>query len=232
MAHIHLEDGAFTPLWIIVWSLIAAGIIGAALLVIRRRKVPPRLVAIAAMCASVGFAVFQVEIPTPIGPVHMNFTPLIGILIGPSLGSLVVVVINIFSAAIGHGGWGMIAPNSLVNILEVSLAYYTFRLFRVRLRRDYFWSGLGATAIALTASAFLVVLIVAVSQIQGSQQTHEEIVGNLFVIAVLNTAAGIIEGVVTGYVVSFLGRVRPDLLEKRVRMGPAETAPAAATEAA
>lgn len=232
MAHIHLEDGAFTPFWIIVWSLTAAGLVGAILLVIRRKKVPPRLIAIAAMCASVGFAVFQVEIPTPIGPVHMNFTPLIGILIGPGLGSLVVLVVNMFSAAIGHGGWGMIGANTLVNIMEVSLAYYSFRFFKVKLRRGFYWSGFGASAIALTASALFVVLIMTVSEIQGSQLTKEEMVNNLLVLAALNTAAGAIEGVVTGYVVSFLGRVRPDLLERRVRRHAQEAAPAVATEAA
>jgi len=231
MAHIHLEDGAFTPFWIIVWSLIAAGLIGVTLLLIRRQKIPPRLVAIAAMCASVGFAVFQVEIPTPIGPVHMNFTPLIGILVGPGLGSLVVVVINIFSAAIGHGGWGMIGANSLVNVLEVSLAFYTFRLLRVKMRRSYYWSGWGSATIALTASAFFVVLIIAVSEIQGSQLSKEEMIGNLMVLAVLNAVAGAVEGIVTGYVVSFLGRVRPDLLERRVRLESEKMSPVAASEA-
>ena len=225
MAHIHLEDGAFTPFWIVAWSLAAAAIVGAVLLRMRGQKIPPRLISIAAMCASVGFAVFQVEIPTPIGPVHMNFTPLIGILVGPGLGSLVVVVINLFSAAIGHGGWGMIGANSLVNILEVSLAYYSFRFLRVRLRRSYYWSGLGATTLALTASAFFVVLIVAVSEIQGSSLSKGEMVGNLLILAALNTVAGVIEGVVTGYVVSFLGRVRPDLLERRLRLAEIPGAP-------
>jgi len=217
MAHIHLEDGAFTPFWIIVWTLIAAALIGAVLLLMRRQKVPPKLISVAAMCASVGFAVFQVEIPTPIGLVHMNFTPLIGILVGPGLGSLVVLVINIFSAAIGHGGWGMIGANTLVNMLEVSLGYYSFRLFKTKLRRGFYWSGFGATAISLTASAFFVVLIVALSEIQGSHLTKGELVNNVLVLAVLNTVTGLIEGVVTGYVVSFLGRVRPDLLDQHAR---------------
>lgn len=232
MAHIHLEDGAFTPFWIIVWSLIAVALIGTVLLLIRRQKVPPRLIAIAAMCASVGFAVFQVEIPTPIGPVHMNFTPLIGILVGPGLGSLVVLVVNIFSAAIGHGGWGMIGANTLVNILEVSLGYYSFRLFRMKLRRGFYWSGFGATTIALTASAFFVVLIVAVSEIQGSQLTKAQMVDNLLILAALNTVAGVIEGVVTGYVVSFLGRVRPDLLDRHARRIVEAPAPPLTAEAA
>lgn len=216
MAHIHLEDGAFTPFWIIVWSLIAAGLIAVVVLALKKDKVSPRSIAIAAMCASVGFAVFQVEIPTPIGPVHMSFTPLIGILVGPGLGSLVVFVINVFSAGIGHGGWGMIGANTIVNVVEVALAYYSFKLLKTKLKRGFYWSGFGATIISLTTSAFLVVLIVGVSEIQGSQLSREQMIGNLMVLAGLNTAAGIIEAIVTGYVVAFLGRVRPDLLDRRI----------------
>lgn len=214
MAHIHLEDGAFTPLWIAAWSLVAAALIATALLVLRRERLSPRNVAIAAMCASVGFAVFQVEIPTPLGPVHMNFTPLIGILVGPSLGSIVVLVINLFSAAIGHGGWGMIGPNSIVNIAEVLTAYYLFRMLRVRMGRSDKWSGFIATFLALALSALLVVVIVTISEIQGSELTREQTFANLTVLAAINIGAGAVEGIVTGYVVSFIGRVRPDLLAR------------------
>jgi cobalt/nickel transport system permease protein len=221
MAHIHLEDGAFTPFWLIVWNLIALAIMSAALYSLKRQKASPRRLAIASMCAAVGFAVFQIEVPTPVGPTHMNFTPLIGILVGPGLGSVVVLVVNVFSAAIGHGGWGMIGPNSIVNVTEVVLGYYAFRLFRSNLKRSHFWSGFGAAVIALTVSSFLVVAIVGISEIQGSTITRAETINNMLVIAALNIATGIIEGVVTGYVVSFLGRVRPDLLAHA--LGPEPT---------
>lgn len=212
MAHIHLEDGAFTPFWLIVWNLLALAVMSVALYALKRQRAPPRRLAIASMCAAIGFAVFQIEVPTPVGPAHMNFTPLIGILVGPSLGSVVVLVVNIFSAAIGHGGWGMIGPNSLVNVTEVVIGYYMFRLLRSRLKRGHFWSGFGATVTALTISSFLVVGIVGLSEIQGSSITRTETMNNMLVIAALNIATGVIEGVVTGYVVAFLGRIRPDLL--------------------
>lgn len=212
MAHIHLEDGAFSPVWLLIWSLIAAVLVACALLVNRRKEIPPRKIAIAAMCVSVGFAVFMVEVPTPVGPVHMNFTPLIGILVGPSLGSLVVLVINIFGAAIGHGGWGMVGPNSIVNIVEVVIGYYAFRLFRTKLKIGHFWSGFSATTIALTASAFMVVVIVVVSEIQGSHLTREQTLNNMLILAAVNVVTGAVEGMVTAYIVSFLARVRPDLL--------------------
>ncbi|MEW5748510.1 MAG: energy-coupling factor ABC transporter permease [Candidatus Thermoplasmatota archaeon] len=211
MAHIHLEDGAFSPFWVIVWSLAAAGLVALALFLVGRREASPRKLAIAAMCTSVGFAVFQVSIPV-FGGIHLNLTPIIGILAGPGLGSLAVLLINFFSAAVGHGGWGMIGANTVVNMTEVVVAYYVYRLVRNRFRLDRFTSGLGAAIAALSVSALAIVAIVAVSGIQDSEQTKEEILANMAVIAVVNVAVGVIEGVVTGYIVRFIGRVRPDLL--------------------
>jgi hypothetical protein len=65
------------------------------------------------------FAIFQVNIPFA-GGVHMNLTPLIGILAGPSIGSLIVLIVNILSAAIGHGGWGLIGANTRKGYRSIS----------------------------------------------------------------------------------------------------------------
>jgi cobalt/nickel transport system permease protein len=213
MAHIHLEDGAFTPAWTIFWNLVAAGMIAAVLISLRKHPISPRRLAIAAMCASVGFAIFQIEIPL-FGGVHLNLTPLIGILAGPALGSISILMINVFSAAVGHGGWGMIGANTIVNMVEVVLGYYGFRFMRTRLRRDRFVSALGATVLALTVSALMIVLIVTISGVQDSRSTGIETFQKLIVIAAVNIAVGAFEGLLTGYVVAFIGRIRPDLLQE------------------
>lgn len=211
VAHIHLEDGAFSPFWVIVWSLAAGGLIALALFLIGRRDASPKRLAIAAMCTSVGFAVFQVSIPV-FGGIHLNLTPLIGILAGPALGSVAALLINVFSAAVGHGGWGMIGANTVVNVTEVVIAYYAYRLVRTRMRLDRFTSGLGAAVAALSVSALAIIAIVAISGLQDSEQTKEEILANMVIIAGINVAVGVIEGVITGYIVNFIGKVRPDLL--------------------
>jgi cobalt/nickel transport system permease protein len=137
-----------------------------------------------------------------------------GILLGPSLGTLSVLVINIFSAAIGHGGWGMIGANTIVNVVEVVLGYYIYKLLRSGLKLGRLPSGFGAAAIALTVSAFVVVGIVGVSELQDSAQTRDQTFNNMLVLAAANIVTGLVEGVVTGYMVTFIGRVRPDLLEE------------------
>lgn len=216
MAHIHLEDGALSPIWVIFWWAVAAALIGVAMLSLRRERVSARKMTVAAMCASVGIAAFLVTIPL-FGGLHLNLTPLIGILAGPTLGSLAVLIINLFSAAVGHGGWGVIGVNTVVNLSEVLVGYYVYRAFRTRVNLNRFVSGFTASALALTLSALMVVAIIAVAGIQDSHLDEEETAHNLWLIAAMNIGVGLIEGVLTGYVVSFIGRIKPDLLEETER---------------
>ncbi|MGB2825089.1 MAG: energy-coupling factor ABC transporter permease [Thermoplasmata archaeon] len=216
MAHIHLEDGALSPIWVIFWWAVAATLIGVAMWSLRRERVSTRKMTVAAMCASVGIAAFLVTIPV-FGGLHLNLTPLIGILAGPALGSLAVLIINLFSAAVGHGGWGVIGVNTVVNLSEVLVGYYLYRAFRTRVNLNRFVSGFTASALALTLSALIVVAIIAVAGIQDSHLDEEETAHNLWLIAAMNIGVGLIEGVLTGYVVSFIGRIKPDLLEETER---------------
>jgi cobalt/nickel transport system permease protein len=118
----------------------------------------------------------------------------------------------------------MIGVNTVVNITEVFLGYYAYRLLRSK--ADRFLSGLVGTVCALGVSAVLVVLIVTISGIQDSAATQEQTFDNMALIAVVNLVVAIIEGLVTAYVITFIGRVRPDLLadaERALRRKPAPT---------
>ena len=212
MAHIHLEDGALSPAWVLFWWAVAAAIIAFSLHTLKREPASVRRVTIGAMCAAVGVAAFMVTIPV-FGGIHLNLTPLIGVLAGPAVGSLAVLVINLFSAAVGHGGWGVIGVNVVVNLVEVLIGYYAYRNLRTGLRAGRFTSGFSATVLALVASAAIVVIIIAFAGVQDSHLDEEETAHNLVFIAAANIIMGIVEGFITAYIVVFIGRVKPELLE-------------------
>lgn len=212
MAHIHLEDGTFSPAWVLFWWAVTAVLIGLALMSLKRDSVSVRRLTIGAMCAAVGIAVFLVTIPV-FGGVHLNLTPLIGILAGPAVGGIATLVINLFSAAVGHGGLGMIGVNTVINLTEVFLGYYAYRFLRTRIKAGRFASGFSAATLALVTTAVAVVAIISVAGIQDSHLEEEETAHNLVIVAAVNIVVGVIEGLVTGYIVTFIGRIRPDLLE-------------------
>lgn len=213
MAHIHLEDGAFSPIWVLFWWAVAAALMAFALYTVRRERTSVKKLTVGAMCAAVGIAAFMVTIPI-FGGIHLNLTPLIGILAGPAIGGLAALVINLFSAAVGHGGWGMIGVNTVINLIEVMIGYYAYRSLRVSLRLGRFASGFSAATAALVVSAILVVIVVAVAGIQDSHLDEDETAHNLVVIAAVNIVVGVVEGFITAYIVTFIGRVKPDLLEE------------------
>src|SRR5665647_1406668 len=209
MAHIHLPDGVFSLQWVIVWWALALIVLAIALLVTRRQTIATQRIVTAALLAATSFAIFQVNIPFA-GGVHMNLTPLIGILAGPAIGSLVVLVVNILSAAIGHGGWGLIGANTLVNVSEVASAYYLF--YYVTRRFELFTRGAVAAFGGLLVGNVLSVLIIVISGIQGSTLSGSALLVFTLQVPLLNLVVAVGEAILTGFVVEYLGKVRRDLL--------------------
>lgn len=210
MAHIHLPDGVFPIQWVLFWWLLALTLLFAALVATRRHAIALQRLAVAGMLAAVSFAIFQINIPYA-GGVHMNLTPLIGILAGPGLGSLIVFIVNVLSAAVGHGGWGLTGANTIINMSEVSVAFYVFKVTQDRL--EMFTRGALAAIAGLLVGNAVFVLIILVSGIQGTQLSGVSLFIYIVQIPVLNFIVAVFEAIVTGFVVDYLGKVRPDLIQ-------------------
>ncbi len=211
MAHIHLEDGSFSLAWVIVWWILTLIVIGVSLYCVRRHGMQRgRIVTVAAFCTAAAFAVFQISIPI-FGGVHLTLTPLIGILTGPVVGSLVVLIANILSAAIGHGGFSMIGANVLINTVEVVVAYLAYQGIKRVIHGGFARAGI-ATFIALFAGNVAMIAIILISGIQGVSQSPSQVLYGLSLLAAINIGVAIIEAIVTGFMVGFLEQVRPDLL--------------------
>jgi cobalt/nickel transport system permease protein len=213
MAHIHLQDGAFSIQWVITWWVMAIIILGLCLYWLKKiKKIDNRTTTLAAMLTAASFAIFQVNIPL-FGGVHMNLTPLIGILAGPAIGGIVVLIVNILSAAIGHGGWGLIGANIIVNMAEVTVAYGMYKALG-KINLDTFSkAGIGTIA-GLLLGNITMISIILISGIQGVNQDIPNTLYGLSLLAAVNMGVAIIESFITGYVVSYIMRVRPDMLRE------------------
>ena len=213
MAHIHLPEGSI-PLWAVgLWSALAAVVLAAAVYRLRRDGLDASHVALGGMVAAASFAVFQINIPV-LGGVHLSLSALVGILVGPALGAIVMFVVNVLSAMLGHGAWGFLGANTLVSVVEVAGAYYVFQLLR---RTD--WSHFPAATLAtiggLAAGSILMGSIPMVSGITGVEISGLDLGIYMLALVAVNLAVAVVEGIVTGSVVSHIASIRPDLLGDR-----------------
>jgi len=216
MAHIHLQDGAFPLPFTLLWWAVALILLGACLFRLRKTgRLPSSQITTAGLCTAAAFAVFQVSLPL-FGGVHLNLTPLVGILAGPVTGCVIVFLVNILSAAIGHGGWGLIGANTLVNLAEVTAAAVLFTGLRRTEANPGIRAGI-ATLVALAAGNALMIGVILLSGIQGVTQTSLSLLAGLSLIAMVNMGAAVIESLITALMVSYVARVRPGLLRERSR---------------
>ena len=210
MAHIHLGEGSF-PLWALaVWSVLGVALLAAVTYRIRKGGIKTNQIALAGIGAAASFAVFQLNLPIW-GGIHMNLTGLVGILAGPLLGTLIALIVNVFSAALGHGAVGLLGANVLVNASEAIVAYYAFRAL-LGMDWDIFPASASAATIGLSAGAILMGAIIVVSGVNGSALPRSDLVIAITGMVGLNLGVAVVEGLLTGFVVQFLASVRPDLV--------------------
>ena len=211
MAHIHLQDGAFPLSFTLLWWAVALVLLLACLLLLRRdERLPSREITVAALCTAAAFAFFQIELPL-FGGIHLNLTPLIGILAGPVIGGIIVFLVNLLSAGLGHGGWGMIGANTLVNMAEVAVAALLFTGLRRAGTSPGVRAGI-ATFAALAVGNAAMVGIIMVSGIQGVSQEGSSLLAGLSLVVLVNMVVAVVEAMVTALMVAFIARARPALL--------------------
>ena len=210
MAHIHLGEGSF-PLWaLLLWTTTGVILVSTVVYRVRSGGIRTHQVALAGIGAAASFAIFQLNIPVW-GGIHMNLTGLVGILAGPLLGTLIALVVNVFSAALGHGAVGLIGANTVVNASEAIVAYYAFRTL-LRTDWDIFPAGASAATLGLSAGAILMGAIIIISGVNGSALPRGDLTIAVAGLVGLNLGVAVIEGILTGFVVQFLASVRPDLV--------------------
>jgi cobalt/nickel transport system permease protein len=210
MAHIHLGEGSF-PLWaLILWTVLGTGLIAAVLYRVRKGKIQTNQIALAGVGAAASFAIFQLNIPVW-GGVHMNLTALVGIIAGPALGALIALVVNIFSAALGHGAVGLLGANVIINAGEAIIAYYIFKTL-IGLNWDTFPATATAAIVGLSSGAILMGGIIVLSGVNGSALPRTDLAVAVAGLVGINVGVAVVEGLLTGFVVQFLASVRPDLI--------------------
>jgi len=233
MSHIHLPDGILPVwLWLAGYAIIAAYLL---FFYLRSKKTAfNKNFALIGILSALMLITMSIEIIPPI--YHINLAVLTGIILGPALSVLAILVVNIILAFLGHGGFTVIGLNTVVISIEAILGYFGFKILSLKIKK-VFLSAFLATFIALFISSLSTIGIVYIgthnldSIIEHDHHTaehKEEVIAHktesfdiqkfIMLIMAFSIVGWTAESVITAFIVNYIKRVRPDILEMKEYM--------------
>jgi cobalt/nickel transport system permease protein len=207
----HIPDGFLTPP---VWGTFDA-VGGTFILVALRqvgRRVEEKTVPLMGVLSAFVFAAQMVNLPIA-GGVSGHFLggALMGILLGPWSGLLLMAtVLMVQCFLLQDGGMAALGANIFnMGILGSFGAYWIWRSIHAAWSspRGLFWSGFLSAWITIVLSSFSCASMLSISKIVPWKLSISLLVG-------VHSLLGVLEGLVTGTVLTSISKIRPDLLER------------------
>jgi len=154
----HISDGILTPLWCLIWFIIAIIflVIGISSIKKRNDETEKSYMPILALMGAAVFVISVWHIPVPVtgSSSHPVGTPMASIIIGPFASTVITFVILIIQAFIGHGGLTTLGANTVsMGIVGSFSAYLLFLLFK-KLRLPV-WTSAGISAFIASILVYL-----------------------------------------------------------------------------
>jgi len=198
----HFPDGVLSTPVVITSGVAAVGGVAYGLRTIDYDRIPR-----VAVLAAAFFAASLIHVP--VGPTssHLLLNGMMGLLIGWAAFPALLVALLLQAVFFGFGGFTSLGANVLLMATPAILVYYLFgkRIRKTPSAKGLFSIGLlaGITAIIVTALLGSGLLFL----------SGKEFVGAVVAILLAHIPVAIIEGFVTGAILSFLHKVRPDILD-------------------
>jgi cobalt/nickel transport system permease protein len=210
----HIPDGLLPPSVYISGYAITGGTTWYALHQISKNSNPQAQIPKASLLTAAFFVASLLHIPIPPTSIHFVLNGLMGIILGYY--AFPAILIGLFFQAVmfGHGGLAALGINAAMMGIPALLASYLFRFTQPLERKQGRWTAVfafiaGSGAIAISASIFTLVTLATISEdidAKAEQTITFLALGGYGIQALL-------EGTFTVMVVSFLQRVKPELLE-------------------
>lgn len=201
----HIADGILSGPVLLGGAALAAGGVALGLRKLDYERVPQ-----VAVLSSVFFVASLIH--APVGPtsMHLVLNGLMGLILGWAAFPAILVGLFLQAIMFGHGGLTVLGVNTLNMALPAVVCYYLFRRSArwVKSKPVVFSFGAVAGAVAITLSALMTGLALLAS--------GEALKGPAVGMAGAHLPLILIEGLVTGSIVAFLRRVRPELLDAPV----------------
>lgn len=214
----HISDGMLTPLWSIIWYIIALVFIAYGVLKIKKRT--KENTAYMPMLALMGAAVFVISvwhIPVPVtgSSSHPVGTPMSAIIVGPYATVVISIIALFFQMFLGHGGLTTIGANTVsMGIVGTFSGYIVYKI--LTLMKAPLWLSAGMAGFVGDMLTYATTSYeLALSLFPNSVMSHLAI----FMIGFAPTQIplAVAEFVFTAMIVRYIAEQRPDILIKLQR---------------
>ena len=205
----HISDGVL-PLTVTVasYALTLAGV------ALSLRKVDSADLPKIAVVTSSFFVASLIHLPLGPTSVHLLLPGLAGALLGPAAFLSVAIGLFLQSMLFQFGGLTALGANGLMMGLPALACGYLFRRFRGRSRMSNTLAGALVSGGGVLLAALILAALLATA--------GEDFWGVARIALAAHIPVMLIEGIVGGCTVSFLFRVKPEMLAARTLTGPTE----------
>ncbi|MDH4317739.1 MAG: cobalt transporter CbiM [Desulfobulbaceae bacterium] len=189
--------------------LIGGGFISATGVAIGLSRLTQKKIIATALLASSFFVTSLIHVPVaPAVSLHLLLNGLVGIILGWAAFPAIVVALLLSALVMQHGGITVLGVNGVVMGLPAVTVYLLFGNWLKIPGRKRKVASFAAGSVAVLLTAILLVLAMVLSD--------RTFLSMAPVILLFHLPNMIIEGVVTMYVVGFMEKVQPELLEQSV----------------
>ena len=212
----HIPDGFVPPSISIAGYAISGGFTWYSLREIKRDRTPQANIPKSALFTAVFFIASLIHIPAPppLTSFHLVLNGMMGTLLGYY--AFLAIPIGLFFQAVmfQHGGLSTLGINAVIMGMPAIVAYYIFRCrSRIKNKRQ-FWTKVlafisGASAVLLSAILFASIAISTISpELDAAAETTA-----IYLSLGSYVIQALVEGTFTVMIVSFLEKVKPELLQ-------------------
>lgn len=201
----HIPDGII-PLWqsAIYWILALINL-GIFFYIFSRKTDREIRIVATGLFAAAAVAVSSISIPSPFGvPVHFFLIPLAAIILGPLTAVLVATLCLIIQFFIlGMGGITSMGANILT--MGVGIGIGTYAVYRIVSELDTSLAVFSSTFLGIMVATAVHIMILFAAGVASPEMLMATLIPFYIFVAVIEGAANI-------FIVSFIGRIKPELI--------------------
>ncbi len=196
----HISDGILSSEVVIITSVIGVG-----LLIYSLKNIKSSNIALISAMSAVFFIASFVHIPLGPTQIHLVLIGIIGIILGSSVFLSILIALLFQATLLGFGGLSSLGANLIIMALPSFIVYLLVKVGFLNFLEEklkYFFIGF----LSVLLSTIFLALILALSK--------DEYLMASYTILLANIPAMIIEGLVTLFLINYLKKSIPELLEK------------------